>query len=134
MDFLRCIVIEMDNIKKEDYIEPVIEKETCDIDVGEASDYVKRLYTIFRQKEKTLDFMTVEYKHLSITDKKEKYSKLSELSWTCEILHNMISMILRHEFNLWDKTNVNLIRQFKVIYKEQKDFGGIHVIPIHFPL
>lgn len=134
MDFLRTILVELDNIKKEDYIEPLLEKEPCDIEVGIASDYIKKLYTLFRQKEKIHDLMEVEYKHLSVADRIEKYPKLSELTWTCDILRDIISMAIRYEFNIWDKYFINLINQFRVVYKESRPGGDFHVIPIHFPL
>ncbi len=138
MDFLRLLMVELDNIKESDYIDLSIELNSEDTIVDYAPDYVKKLYTLYRIKEKIVDMMKIEYKNMSASDQQKHSGKLICLNTELDLILGLINLSIRSYFNLWDKHSIYLINKnkWRVVYNDiypLQGFGSIIKIgPIQF--
>ena len=115
--YIKELSEELGSITPEQLAEPDGEFEPDDSAIGEASDEIKRIYTL---KQNTAELGIIGYsKELRLQECK-KLDELKRLARKVEILDNLLWVSINKEFNLWGKSSVGIRKGFIIVWRDRK--------------
>jgi len=125
--FLKLLELELSSLDQDDFYEPDAELEPDDQVVGELSEDSLRLYTMWRQTEKSCaeKLIVVKYGRLSDDQCSQLRAQAVELQEKTRILSSIFWLEVKEEHELWDKSNIGVRKGRKVVWFEGK---GPHII------
>lgn len=126
--FLGLLSLELDSLNQNDFYEPEAELQTDDQIVGDLSEGLIRLFTLWRLTDKQVaaKIMEAKFEHLSVEGVEETIIKVRELNNKAELLRDLFWIEVKDEYHLWDKDNIGVRKGRKVVwFKESgpKIFG-----------
>ena len=112
--FTEMLPLELKDIHN--YIEPEMELEKSDHEVGIMSDELKKLFTMWRQ----LGLKCAEAKlHMSFNVKGINIARCRELDSKAEAIKNIFWIAIYDEFELWDKSDIGVRKGFNVVWSDE---------------
>ena len=113
---------ELDEIKE--FIDPPMEVESDDIVVGDATDEMKRLYTLSCKYEEIFTRMAVEARYAKNENEQIKArKKMTEANQKRETLLEIFWICIKDYFELWGKNSVGIRKGYKIIWRSRKKIG-----------
>ena len=113
---------ELDEIKE--FIDPTVEIESNDIVVGDATNEMKRLYTLSRKYEEIFTRMAVEARYAKNENEQIKaIKKATEANQKRETLLEIFWICIKDYFELWGKNSVGIRKGYKIIWRSRKKIG-----------
>lgn len=116
--FLKLLPLELQDVKE--FFEVSFEVKKDDNIVGTASDDLKRLYTLWQQKERMKDELKIKQQYEKISDREKYATEASQLGSKADAIRDLFWIGVNDEFNLWDKANVGIRKDYIVIYSDKK--------------
>lgn len=120
MSWLKMLSVELSIIEPSEFAEPGEDVDPkTDIVVGKASDDLKRIYTLTEKLQEagarySIDARFSKDNHL----RSDAEKKMHELKRKTETLMDIFWIILKDDFDLWDKDSVGIRKGWKVTYKK----------------
>ena len=103
--FLKLLELELNSLDQNDLHEPEADVEPKDNVVGVMSDESIRLFTLWRQAQKSHAEKMMELRFGQASgDKGTLHSQLHELDDKQEVLERLFWYQIKDEYNLWDKS------------------------------
>lgn len=113
-DFIK---IELDGLDLEQIHQPSGEIESDEHEVGEADEELKRLYGLWMQLARSADEAMVDMRYAPTQAERDLYSVvLHEIVAKLEIVRDIFWASVRAKFSLWDKPNVGLRGEWKIVW------------------
>lgn len=138
MSYLKMLVIELENIRPEEYFHPTEEiNPDCDLAVGKASDEFKKMFTLrHRLTEGGKEIMIQGVRDDGLT--KELAAKLYELKCRKDTLERNMWLSAIAQYNLWaddmeDDKAIGIRKGFIVVVTTPNKSRGIVIGPFPFP-
>lgn len=130
--FWRLLSLELNSLDQNDFFEPDAEFEPDDQIVGDLSEELIRLYTMWRLLEKqAIERMTeAKYGRLPGEQKREMICKGKELHKKAELLRELFWIEVKDEHHLWDKSSIGVRKGRKVVWFEEE---GPTILGFGFP-
>lgn len=122
MSWLEVVRQDLEQIEESDLIEPPMEAEEDEEVLGEASPYLRRLWTLaaMMQKKAKLAELEIIY-NSSHASQKELRAQASELAHKAEILRNVFWSETKDELNSWDRPAIGIRRDWVVVACNEDD-------------
>jgi len=126
--WLKLLPVELGEITEKEYIEPQEELDPQKFHiVGEMTDDLKRLYTLWLVLSKERDECALTAKYAK-DEREEKLNiaKYAELEEKTDVVKRIFWISLRDEFGLWNKLDgirVGVSKGFKVVWAERPPRG-----------
>ncbi len=119
--WLDSINLEMEKLEEKTLIQPMTEIEDYDNSVGEASMELKKLYGLSQALKKKAMETIVKFKFSSdANEKNELASHIKIAHDKAEMLLQIFWVVLRDEFDLWDKDNVGIRKGWEVVWSDDQ--------------
>ena len=118
MSWLKILPMELANIDAKELVEPGEEVDPrSDVVVGEASDDLKRIYTLTEKLQEAGVRYSVDARFSKDNNlRSDAEKKVYELQDKFETLMRIFWITLRDDFNLWGKDSVGIRKGWKVTY------------------
>lgn len=119
--WLKLLPLEMTTV--EDFREPTDKIDPrYDHIVGEMSDDLKRLYTLWMQIDRESERLAHEAKWESDEAKKRQLvTNVYEIYKKAEILQEIFWISLKDDYQLWDKPSVGVRKNYQVVWTEERN-------------
>lgn len=113
--FLGLLPIELSELKDEQYIEPRSKlEEGCKI-LGDFSDSMKRLYTLWLMKERRAKEYAMEAEYNTSLSERKRFAVLAiECKDKSEAVRQLFWIALQDELSLWNAEHIGVIEGWKV--------------------
>lgn len=120
--FWKLLSLELSSLDQNDFFEPDAELEQDDQIVGDLSEELIRLYTMWRLLEKQAAERMIEAKYGRLSDEQkwEMVCKGKELHIKAELLSELFWIEVKDEHHLWDKSSIGVRKGRKVVWFEEK--------------
>ena len=120
MSWLKILPMELANIDAKELVEPGEEVDPrSDVVVGEASDDLKRIYTLTEKLQEAGVRYSVDARFSKDNNlRSDAEKKVYELHDKLEALMRIFWITLKDDFNLWGKDSVGIRKGWKVTYKK----------------
>lgn len=120
--FLKLLQLELDSLEQSDYFEPEAELGSDDNVVGELSDDLVRLFTMWRQAQKSMTEKAIQARFGRLDDDKrdELLAQTEEAHLKMHVVSDLFWIEVREEHKLWDKSNIGVRKGRKVVWYEDK--------------
>lgn len=119
MSWLKILAMELSGLGPNEIIEPETEVDKSDVVVGEASDDLKRIYTLAEKLREAGARYTVDARFSKDNRlRADLQRKVYELSQKVETLMQIFWITLKDDFNLWDKNSIGVRKGWKVAYSK----------------
>lgn len=120
MSWLKILSMELSGLGLHEIIEPQTEVDKSDIVAGEASDDLKRIYTLAEKLREAGARYTVDARFSKDNRlRADLQRKVYELSQKVETLTQIFWITLKDDFNLWDKNSIGVRKGWKVTYSKE---------------
>ena len=118
MSWLKILPMELENIDAKELDEPGEEVDPrSDVVVGEASDDLKRIYTLTEKLQEAGVRYSVDARFSKDNNlRSDAEKKVYELHDKLEALMRIFWITLKDDFNLWGKDSVGIRKGWKVTY------------------
>ena len=118
MSWLKILPMELSNIDAKELVEPGEEVDPrSDVVVGEASDDLKRIYTLTEKLQEAGVRYSVDARFSKDNNlRSDAEKKVYELHDKLEALMRIFWITLKDDFNLWGKDSVGIRKGWKVTY------------------
>lgn len=117
--FLKLLPLELEGVDKSQYIDPGSEVEKTDNIVGTAPDNLKKLYTLWKLKDKAAAELALKATYSRSKEEViEHLSKASEYHYKAEALKQLFWVAIHDEFSLWDKEVAGIRTGWQVIWHD----------------
>jgi len=118
MSWLKILPMELANIDAKELVEPGEEVDPrSDVVVGEASDDLKRIYTLTEKLQEAGVRYSVDARFSKDNNlRSDAEKKVYELHDKLEALMRIFWITLKDDFNLWGKDSVGIRKGWKVTY------------------
>lgn len=118
--FLKEILQELEQLNPTNYIEPDAEIKPNDHRVGEATEELKQIYSLslLCTRAAIEEAAEAQFGGFNTHAKKEKLVRAVRFRTKAEILREIFWLILRDQFNLWDKDSVGIRKDWVVVWSE----------------
>lgn len=113
--FINLLPIELQEV--EEYKEPDMNMEKGDHIVGDMSDDLKKLYTLWRQFSYRADELKLQLRYGRQNVGK---AEVAEISTKAEALRALFWIAVADEFELWDRGNTGVRKGYKVVWSEEQ--------------
>src|SRR3989344_3670549 len=127
MSWLKILPMELSSIDAKEFIEPD-EKidQRADVVVGEASDDLKRIYTLVNKLQEVGARYSIDARFSKDNRlRSDAGKKAYELAKKIEVLMEIFWIALKDDFDLWDKDSVGIRKGWKVTYWKGERFLDI---------
>ena len=120
MSWLKILPMELANIDAKELVEPGEEVDPrSDVVVGEASDDLKRIYTLTEKLQEAGVRYSVDARFSKDNNlRSDAGKKVYELHDKLEALMRIFWITLKDDFNLWGKDSVGIRKGWKVTYRK----------------
>ena len=120
MSWLKILPMELANIDAKELVEPGEEVDPrSDVVVGEASDDLKRIYTLTEKLQEAGVRYSVDARFSKDNNlRSDAEKKVYELHDKLEALMRIFWITLKDDFNLWGKDSVGIRKGWKVTYRK----------------
>ncbi|GAI05743.1 unnamed protein product [marine sediment metagenome] len=113
--FIKLLPLELDEVKE--YREPDMPVAEEDHIVGDMSESLKKLWTLWKQTAYTASSLTLQLRY---GEQNVSKGQIYELDAKAEALRGLFWIALNDEFELWDKIHVGVRKGFKVVWNEEE--------------
>lgn len=130
--FLKLLQLELSSLEQNNFFEPDAELENNDNIVGNLSEELIRLFSLWRLTEKeTMEIIIKErYGHFSDEQRKELLYDANKAHQKSEFLRELFWIEIRDEYHLWDKPQIGIRKGRKIVWSGQ---GGPNILGFGFP-
>ena len=120
MSWLKILPMELANIDAGEFSEPDDEVDPkSDIVVGEASDDLKRIYTLSERLREAGARYSIDARFSKDNRlRSDAGKKAYELAKKIEVLKEIFWITLKDDFDLWNKDSVGIRKGWKVTYRK----------------
>ena len=120
MSWLKMLAMELSSIDIKEIIEPNEEVDPrLDVVVGEASDDLKRIYTLVNKLQEAGARYSIDARFSRDNSlRADAKKKMQELKDKIETLMKIFWIVLKDDFDLWDKDIVGIRKGWKVTYSK----------------
>ena len=120
MSWLKILPMELENIDAKELDEPGEEVDPrSDVVVGEASDDLKRIYTLVNKLQEAAARYSIDARFSKDNRlRSDAEKKTYELKRKIETLMEIFWITLKDDFDLWDKDSVGIRKGWKVTYRK----------------
>lgn len=113
--FIRLLPLELQEVQE--YKEPDMQVEKGDHIVGDMSDDLKKLYTLWRQFSYRASELTLQ---LEYGRQNVGKAEVNEIKTKAEVLRDLFWIAVSDEFELWDRNRTGVRKGFKVVWSEEQ--------------
>ena len=106
-----------------DFLEPNREIERNDHVVGEMSDDLKKLYTLWNSTMKSAMQLQMERMFGQVKDKDDWKARFDEITDKIEILQRLFWFAVKAEHNLWGYPSIGVRKGFTVVWSDTQESG-----------
>ena len=117
--WLSNLHLELDMLKPEDYIEPQWERSSKETIVGELSDDLKRVFTLYIIYQKAAAQASVDMTFATVDEKETAKGKVNENESKAALLNRMLWHGVHDKFDLWHHPIVGVRQNYQVIYNDE---------------
>lgn len=131
----KLIQLELDEIKN--FTEPTGDVQPKETIIGEATEEIKKLYTMWQSVEKSAALEMLKYRYDGLVTDEQK-GKIIELKARASIVESLFWLAVNEEYNLWPHDATSGIRKgWHVVEFERpklniRGIGGINIDPEDF--
>jgi len=114
--------MELAQLEESDLFCPIAEVQDGDHVVGDASEELKRLYTLGMRKQRASEELQLKARYSSSSAEAQLLlAEASECAVKSETVQALFWIALNDEFGLWDKRGTGLRADWKVVWFECRD-------------
>lgn len=113
--FIKLLPLEMDEVKE--YREPDMELREKDHVVGDMSDSLKKLWTLWKQTAYRADELKLQLRY---GEQNTSVGQARELESKAQVIRDIFWIAVNDEFELWGKLRVGVRKGFKVVWNEEE--------------
>lgn len=120
--FWKLLSLELGSLDQNDFYEPDVKLRPDDHVVGDLSEDLIRLYTMWRllEKQTAEKIMEAKFGRLSDEQRVELLSKTFELHHKAQFLSDLFWIEVKDEYHLWGKFDIGVREGRKVVWFEEK--------------
>lgn len=116
--FIKMIPLELDEIKE--YREPGMALEGTDHIIGDMSDTLKKLWTLWKQVQYSAAELGIK---LQCGEQDISQAKICEMEAKSEVLRALFWIAVADEFDVWDKGHLGVRQGYKVVWSDKPPEG-----------
>lgn len=120
MSWLKILPVELSAIEPGEFAEPGEEIDPkADVVVGEASNDLRRIYTLTEKLQEAGARYSIDARFSKDNRlRSDAEKKMHELKRKTEVLMEIFWIILKDDFDLWNKDSVGIRKGWKVTYRK----------------
>ena len=118
--WIKLLPLEISNITEMWEPEQEVD-EAFDHPVGEMSDDLRKLFSLWRQTQKCAEQLILEARYSHNADEQKSLgTRAFEIQKKAEVLREIFWISVRDEFGLWNKDAIGVCRGYLVIWSDKK--------------
>jgi len=121
-DWLKLLPLELSQI--DNFVEPDTDMDSGDNYVGELTTELKKLFTLWRRLMEAAARTKIDYQFSKPEDRGRLRAKGLELEAKAKALEVIFWVCLQDEYQLWDRSNIGVRRDYKVVWGERSPGFG----------
>ena len=124
--FMSLLPLELSAVDESQYIEPLEFTESDMNYLGEATEIMKKLYTLWLLKDKAAEECYTQARY-SRTDEERKLHDAAgaEYRTKAQAVRQLFWIAVQDEFNTWGKESVGIVKGWRIYWSNERHRHGI---------
>lgn len=117
----KLLLMELNEIKEENFIEPRVELQPGDEEIGKMAEDQIKLYTFAENLERAgAEYLLKVRYSTDETERFEAIKKVAELKQKSETLREIMWICIKDHFELWGRESIGIRKGFRVVVSAPK--------------